>query len=358
MKKVLVVDDSAFMRKLISEFLTSSKQLEVIGIARNGEDAIAKIKRLRPDVVTLDVEMPKMNGIDALKRIMEECPVPVVMLSSTTIDGADETVKAMELGAVDFVAKPSGTISLDLHKIQDEMVEKVVAASKVNVAKITRAFQRESANDAGIGSVERTGKLPADRTWGVNSPKMILIGTSTGGPRALQNVLTGLPRQLDAPIVVVQHMPPGFTRSLANRLDGQASIHVKEAEHGEILEKGTAYIAPGGVHTKVVENGGQLSIQLSKEEPKNGHRPSVDILFESASLIRNYAKIAVVLTGMGADGSEGLVKLKEQGEVKAIAESRETCIVFGMPKSAIATELVDRVEHIGDIPRSIMTYMV
>lgn len=358
MKKVLVVDDSAFMRKLISEFLTSTKQLEVIGIARNGEDAIAKIKRLRPDVVTLDVEMPKMNGIDALRRIMEECPVPVVMLSSTTIEGADETVKAMELGAVDFVAKPSGTISLDLHKIQDEMVEKVVAASKVNVAKITRGFQRESANDAGIGSVERTEKLPVDRTWGVNSPKMILIGTSTGGPRALQNVLTGLPRQLDAPIVVVQHMPPGFTRSLANRLDGQASIHVKEAEHGEILEKGTAYIAPGGVHTKVVETGGQLSIQLSKEEPKNGHRPSVDILFESASLIRNYAKIAVVLTGMGADGSEGLVKLKEQGAVKAIAESRETCIVFGMPKSAIATELVDRVEHIGDIPRSIMTYMV
>lgn len=358
MKKVLVVDDSAFMRKLISEFLTSTKHLEVIGIARNGEDAIAKIKRLRPDVVTLDVEMPKMNGIDALRRIMEECPVPVVMLSSTTIEGADETVKAMELGAVDFVAKPSGTISLDLHKIQDEMVEKVVAASKVNVAKITRGFQRESANDAGIGSVERTEKLPVDRTWNVNSPKMILIGTSTGGPRALQNVLTGLPRQLDAPIVVVQHMPPGFTRSLANRLDGQALIHVKEAEHGEILEKGTAYIAPGGVHTKVVETGGQLSIQLSKEEPKNGHRPSVDILFESASLIRNYAKIAVVLTGMGADGSEGLVKLKEQGEVKAIAESRETCIVFGMPKSAIATELVDRVEHIGDIPRSIMTYMV
>ncbi|PFG06697.1 chemotaxis response regulator protein-glutamate methylesterase [Bacillus sp. es.034] len=358
MKKVLVVDDSAFMRKLISEFLTSTKQLEVIGIARNGEDAIAKIKRLRPDVVTLDVEMPKMNGIDALRKIMEECPVPVVMLSSTTIDGADETVKAMELGAVDFVAKPSGTISLDLHKIQDEMIEKVVAASKVNVTKITRTLQRETANDPGMGSLEMTGTLPIDRTWGVGSPKMILIGTSTGGPRALQNVLTGLPRQLDAPIVVVQHMPPGFTRSLANRLDGQASIHVKEAEHGEILAKGTAYIAPGGVHTKVVETGGQLSIELSKVEPRNGHRPSVDILFESASLIRHYAKIAVVLTGMGSDGSEGLIELKKQGEVKAIAESRETCIVFGMPKSAIATKLVDKVEHIGDIPRSIMTYMV
>lgn len=247
---------------------------------------------------------------------------------------------------------------MDLHKIQDEMVEKVVAASKVNVRKITRTFQRETANDPEIGSLEMTEPLPNDRPWGVKSPKVILIGTSTGGPRALQNVLTGLPRQLDAPIVVVQHMPPGFTRSLANRLDGQASINVKEAEHGEILVKGTAYIAPGGVHTKVVETGGQLSIQLSKEDPRNGHRPSVDILFESASLIRHYAKIAVVLTGMGADGSEGLIKLKEQGEVKAIAESRETCIVFGMPKSAIATRLVDRVEHIGDIPRSIMTYMV
>ncbi|MGG4169802.1 chemotaxis response regulator protein-glutamate methylesterase [Rossellomorea vietnamensis] len=358
MKQVLVVDDSAFMRKLISEFLTSTKQLEVIGIARNGEDAIAKIKRLRPDVVTLDVEMPKMNGIEALKRIMAECPVPVVMLSSTTIEGAEETVKAMELGAVDFVAKPSGTISLDLHKIQDEMVEKVVAASNVNVSKITRTFQKKTANAPEIGSLEMKEPLPMETTWGVKSPKVILIGTSTGGPRALQNVLTGLPCQLDAPIVIVQHMPPGFTRSLANRLDGQASINVKEAEHGEILTKGTAYIAPGGVHTKVVETGGQLTIQLSKEEPRNGHRPSVDILFESASLLRHYAKIAVVLTGMGADGSQGLIKLKEQGEVKAIAESRETCIVFGMPKSAIATQLVDRVEQIGDIPRSIMTYMV
>jgi two-component system, chemotaxis family, protein-glutamate methylesterase/glutaminase len=357
MKKVLVVDDSAFMRKLIGDFLTASKQLEVIGIARNGEDAISKIKKLRPDVVTLDVEMPKMNGIEALRRIMEECPVPVVMLSSTTKEGAEETVKAMELGAVDFIAKPSGTISLDLHKVQDEMVEKVISASKVNMTKITSAFRERTKSSESANRGVPT--IPSEHKWTRGSPKLILIGTSTGGPRALQQVLTELSPQLDAPVVVVQHMPPGFTNSLANRLDGQSAIKVKEAEHEEILQKGTAYIAPGGFHTKVVDHGAHLAFELSKEEaPRNGHRPSVDILFESASLLRNYGKIAVIMTGMGSDGSEGLIKLKETGEVRAIAESKETCIVFGMPKSAIATNLVDSVEHIEDISRTIMKYML
>ncbi|KAA0564196.1 protein-glutamate methylesterase/protein-glutamine glutaminase [Rossellomorea aquimaris] len=357
MKKVLVVDDSAFMRKLIGDFLTASKQLEVIGIARNGEDAISKIKKLRPDVVTLDVEMPKMNGIEALRRIMEECPVPVVMLSSTTKEGAEETVKAMELGAVDFIAKPSGTISLDLHKVQDEMVEKVISASKVNMTKITSTFRKRTKSSESANRGVPT--IPSEHKWTRDSPKLILIGTSTGGPRALQQVLTELSPQLDAPVVVVQHMPPGFTNSLANRLDGQSAIKVKEAEHEEILQKGTAYIAPGGFHTKVVDHGAHLAFELSKEEaPRNGHRPSVDILFESASLLRNYGKIAVIMTGMGSDGSEGLIELKETGEVRAIAESKETCIVFGMPKSAIATNLVDSVEHIEDISRTIMKYML
>ncbi|WP_282137987.1 protein-glutamate methylesterase/protein-glutamine glutaminase [Rossellomorea aquimaris] len=356
MKKVLVVDDSAFMRKLIGDFLTASKQLEVIGIARNGEDAISKIKKFRPDVVTLDVEMPKMNGIEALRRIMVECPVPVVMLSSTTKEGAEETVKAMELGAVDFIAKPSGTISLDLHKVQDEMVEKVISASKVNMTKITSAFRkRTGTSETANGGVP---PLLSEQIWTRDSPKLILIGTSTGGPRALQQVLTELSPKLDAPVVVVQHMPPGFTNSLANRLDGQSAIKVKEAEHEEILQKGTAYIAPGGFQTKVVEEGTHLAFELSKEAPRNGHRPSVDVLFESASMLRNYGKIAVIMTGMGSDGTDGLIRLKETGEVRAIAESKETCIVFGMPKSAIATNLVDSVEHIEDISRTIMKYML
>jgi two-component system, chemotaxis family, protein-glutamate methylesterase/glutaminase len=291
---------------------------------------------------------------------MGECPVPVVMLSSTTTEGAEETFKAMELGAVDFIAKSSGTISLDLHKVQDEIVEKVVAASKVNMTKLTKTYgKRSEFKDLSRQADGTELTLASESNWSMNSPKMILIGTSTGGPRALQQVLTELPPHLDAPVVVVQHMPPGFTRSLAHRLDGQAAIKVKEAEHEEILQKGTAYIAPGGFHTKVVEFGSQLSIQLSKEEaPRNGHRPSVDILFESVSLIRNYGKIAVIMTGMGSDGSKGLIKLKERGEVRAIAESKETCIVFGMPKSAIATNLVDSVETIGDISQTIMKYML
>ncbi|NMH71165.1 chemotaxis response regulator protein-glutamate methylesterase [Bacillus sp. RO3] len=360
MKKVLVVDDSAFMRKLISDFLTASKELEVMGIARNGEDAVSKIIKLRPDVVTLDVEMPQMNGIEALRRIMVECPVPVVMLSSTTREGAEETVTAMELGAVDFITKPSGTISLDLHKVQDELVEKVVAASKVNVKKITGVYEKKLVKGGPVTFVPPMGsKKASTREWGKDTQKIILIGTSTGGPRALQQVLTGLPHNLDAPVVVVQHMPAGFTRSLADRLDGQSAIKVKEAEHNETLQKGTAYIAPGGFHTRIAESGPNLTFQLSNEEaPRNGHRPSVDILFESASIIRNYGKIAVIMTGMGSDGSEGLKKLKERGEVTAIAESKETCIVFGMPKSAIATNLVDSVELVGDIPQSILKNML
>ncbi|BCB03375.1 protein-glutamate methylesterase/protein-glutamine glutaminase [Bacillus sp. KH172YL63] len=360
MKKVLVVDDSAFMRKLISDFLSASEHLEVIGIARNGEDAISKIKKFHPDVVTLDVEMPKMNGIEALKRIMAECPVPVVMLSSTTKEGAEETVTAMELGAVDFIAKPSGTISLDLHKVQDEIVNKVVAASKVNISKMIPVQQKKSKKIEYSNDV--MDKLPpkaTDRQWKKNSPKLILIGTSTGGPRALQQVLTELPADLEAPVVVVQHMPPGFTKSLANRLDGQSAIRIKEAENDEILQKGTAYIAPGGFHTKLADRGTHLSFEVSKEEPpRNGHRPSVDTLFDSASTINRYSKIAVVMTGMGSDGSEGLIRLKERGDVKAIAEAKETCIVFGMPKSAIATNLVDSVENIEDISQSIMKYMM
>ncbi|WP_064093917.1 protein-glutamate methylesterase/protein-glutamine glutaminase [Rossellomorea aquimaris] len=352
------------MRKLISDFLSDSDQLEVVGIARNGEDAIRKVKKLCPDVVTLDVEMPIMNGIDALKKIMQECPVPVVMLSSTTMEGAEETVTAMQLGAVDFIAKPSGTISLDLHKIQSEIVQKVLSASSVNISKLTTLAHTEVKNNqpqASLNGMQKNNRFPSSpkTSWRKDLPNVILIGTSTGGPRALQQVLTKFPKNLDAPVVVVQHMPPGFTKSLADRLNGLSGILVKEAEQGEILQKGTAYIAPGGFHTKIVEIGKNLAIQLTKEEaPRNGHRPSVDVLFESISEVNHYNKIAVIMTGMGSDGSKGLVKLKELGVVKAIAESKETCIVFGMPKSAIATNLVDNVEDIENIAQSIMKYML
>ncbi len=357
--KVLIVDDSAFMRKLISEFLTEDPRIEVIGTARNGQDAISKIKLLKPDVVTLDVEMPVMNGLEALEVIMKECPTSVVMLSSTTKEGADNTLTAMQNGAFDFIQKPSGAISLDLIKVRQEIIDKVISASRANVHKL----QKNAKNvDSILAESEIYSKIEWNKNnkeikeWAYSREKIILIGTSTGGPRALQTVMTELPESIDAPILVVQHMPAGFTKSLAERLNSLCQIHVKEAEDGELIQKGTAYIAPGGYHLKVQKVGRELAVALDQSRLRNGHRPSVDVMFESVSEIDDYSKIAVIMTGMGSDGANGLIHLKERGQVKAIAESQETSIVFGMPKAAIATHLVDNVEDVGKIAKTIVSY--
>jgi len=364
--KVLIVDDSAFMRKLIADFLSEEPRITVIGTARNGEDGIKKIKELKPDVVTLDVEMPVLNGISALKRIMEENPVPVIMLSSTTLEGADNTLHAMQIGAIDFIAKPSGSISLDLYKVKKELVDKVISASSVKVKKIlnlsnkgqsTIIPQRDYSKIESIFPEKQIQKSVAVGKWSSTKQKLILIGTSTGGPRALQHVITKLPKDINAAILIVQHMPPNFTKSLANRLDALSEITVKEAVHGELIKKGVAYIAPGGFHLKVKSVGRNIAVHLDQTEPINGHRPSVDVMFQSASNIDHYKKIAVVMTGMGSDGKNGLVALANQGEIKAIAESKETSIVFGMPKAAIATNYVDNIENVENIAETIMKYV-
>ncbi|MEI5906193.1 chemotaxis response regulator protein-glutamate methylesterase [Bacillus spongiae] len=360
-KKVLIVDDSAFMRKLIQNFIAEHPLLESVGIARNGKEAIEKIKRLTPDVVSLDVEMPILNGLDALQQIMKECPVPIIMLSSTTKKGAENAILAMSYGAVDFIAKPSGTISLDLGMIKDEFITKLLSASTIEVSKLNQS-------SAVLKQPERKTKfshpLPVERkkrfigNIGTNEKKIVCIGTSTGGPRALQQVLTSLPEDFKAPILVVQHMPAGFTQSLAARLNTLANIHIKEAEDGDVLENGTAYIAPGGFHLKLKRNGSNLAIVLDNSEaPRNGHRPSVDVMFEAIKEYEDYEKIAVIMTGMGSDGAEGLVKLKMSGTVKAIAESKDSSIVYGMPKAALSTKMVDDVEPLKHIADAIMNYM-
>ena len=360
--KVLIVDDSAFMRKLITEFLSEDKRIEVIGTARNGQDAISKIKLLKPDVVTLDVEMPVMDGLEALGIIMKECPTSVVMLSSTTKEGAETTLTAMQNGAFDFIAKPSGAISLDLIKIRQEIIDKVVSASRANVHKLQINAKKTDGKPSvteiysKIESNENNKNRIMIDNWAYGRERIILIGTSTGGPRALQTVLTDLPQSIDAPILVVQHMPAGFTKSLAERLNSLCEINVKEAEDGELIQKGTAYIAPGGYHLKVKKVGKGLAIALDQSELRNGHRPAVDVMFESLSEIDDLCKIAVVMTGMGSDGANGLILLKERGQVKAIAESQETSIVFGMPKAAISTHLVDKVEDLGRIAKAIVSY--
>lgn len=378
--KLLIVDDSAFMRKLISDFFADNPKVEVIGTARNGKDAIRKIQSLKPDVVTMDVEMPEMNGLDALKEIMKLCPVPVIMLSSTTKHGAETTLKAMENGAVDFVAKPSGTISLDLHKVKEELVHKVEQAIHVSIAKLKKPIgqvntsvshlnsgpiKRETTLHTSMNSLPKINQrlrevdvLNSNRKLLNQSKKILLIGTSTGGPRALQEVITKIPKTIKAPILIVQHMPAGFTKSLADRLNQLSQISVKEAEHGDQLQDGVAYVAPGGYHLKLRKVGSTFEIVLDNEEPpRSGHRPAVDVMFESVSEIEDFDKVAVVMTGMGSDGSKGLIHLKQNGNVIAIAESANTCIVYGMPKAAVETQLVDEIVDVDNIAQVIMKYM-
>jgi two-component system chemotaxis response regulator CheB len=351
--KVLVVDDSAFMRKLITNFLEEDDRFQVVGIARNGLDAIQKVKELKPDVITLDVEMPILNGIKALEEIMKVQPVPVVMLSSTTKEGAENTIQALQYGAVDFVTKPSGAISLDLHIVKEEIKEKVLHASKVKKGNLKQYSSLVTSSMLEVNPYSKIEETEIVKPMRL-SKRIVCIGTSTGGPRALQQVLTRIPSEIDAPILIVQHMPAGFTKSLATRLNSLSQIEVKEAEDGEIVRKGTAYIAPGGLHLRVKKVGTSLAVQLDTSPPRNGHRPSVDTLFESISQLADYAKVAVIMTGMGSDGTEGLKALKALGEVRSIAESEETSIVYGMPKSAVGSSKIDRVVRLDKIAEQIM----
>ncbi|MCA0969121.1 chemotaxis response regulator protein-glutamate methylesterase [Halobacillus litoralis] len=342
--RVLIVDDSAFMRKILSDMLNKDYRIEVVGTARNGKDGLKKIGTLSPDVVTLDVEMPQMDGLEALERIMEECPVPVVMVSSLTKQGAESTIKAITLGAIDFIQKPSGPISLDMEKVEDQVVRKVLIAGKAKVGNASKTPASSAPYTKVVKKPTRLNKAP-----------IIAIGTSTGGPRALDTVITNLPTNLPAPVLIVQHMPKGFTHSLAERLNRQASITVKEASHGDILQNGHAYIAPGGQHMTVVQRDGRLVVELDETEPLYGHRPSVNRMFQSLAHLEEMQVFSVIMTGMGADGTEGLMELKKnKPDTHSIAEAEESCIVFGMPKAVIKSGLADEIVPVSEISRRLL----
>ncbi|GAB2563374.1 protein-glutamate methylesterase/protein-glutamine glutaminase [Gracilibacillus alcaliphilus] len=337
-KQILVVDDSAFMRKMITDILSASDQLEVCGTARNGEDALKKLIEWKPDVITLDVEMPVMDGISTLQEIMKRQPTPVVMLSSLTKQGADKTMEAMSYGAVDFIAKPSGAISLNIKDIQEEIISKVERATQVS------HFRWLPAEKAVSTKRKNTYKaIQSDHP-------IVAIGSSTGGPRALQDVITGLPAGFQAPVVIVQHMPKGFTKSLAERLNKMSALHVKEVAHGDVIEKGHVYVAQGAKQFKVISAGTQLIADVKESEPVNGHQPAVDVLFESIASIRHCHPIAVILTGMGSDGTNGLIQLKKHHpRTIAIAQSEASCVVYGMPQAAVKTGLIDYTEDLNDV---------
>ncbi|MDG5788170.1 chemotaxis response regulator protein-glutamate methylesterase [Evansella sp. AB-P1] len=359
MINVLVVDDSAFMRKVISDLLKKDSRIEVIATARNGEDAIEKIKKYNPDVVTLDVEMPIIDGLEALKIIMKEYPKPVIMLSSTTTKGADNTIRAMDYGAFDFISKPSGPISLDIHKVQNDLIEKVIHASTTSLTKLLSTNEKAQQIDSlKVTKVKETPTFhSADKIFDKLGRKgIVAIGTSTGGPKALQQVLTKLPADFPYPILIVQHMPAGFTKSLSNRLNELSNIEVKEAEDGEIIKKGVAYIAPGGYHLKVRGIGTSVAVQLDQSPAVNGHRPSVDALFHSLAQLLNYHVMAVVLTGMGSDGTKGLIDLSNNKKVIAIAESSNSAVVYGMPRAAIESKRVNVVVDLEQVASTIIQH--
>ncbi|BAI80666.1 chemotaxis-specific methylesterase CheB [Deferribacter desulfuricans SSM1] len=322
--KVLVVDDSALMRKRIKEMLESDPKIEVIGLARNGEDAIKKAKELSPDVITLDVNMPVMDGLTALKLIVEEEICPVIMVSSLTQKDAEITFKALELGAFDFVPKPGGTISLNIDQIRDDLIRKVKAAVKGKFKTLKRSVDRKK-------TIKRRITRRKENESGF---KAICIGISTGGPKTIFDVLPYLPKDINAAIFLVQHMPPGFTASFAKRLDNYCEIKVKEAEAGDIVEPGICYLGKGGYHLTLFQRLNKDIILRLPTKPEHLFMPSVDVMMDSVVKIFQSNTIGVLMTGMGDDGAEGMVKIKNAGGY-TIAESEETAVVFGMPAEAI-----------------------
>jgi len=340
--EVLVVDDSAFMRKVIIDILNSDNEIKVVDTAKNGQEALAKIKALKPDVVTLDIEMPVMDGLRCLKELSTEDFIPVVMLSSLTKEGAEATLQALEYGAVDFITKPANIFEMTSDNKKLEIIE------KVKVAKNALKIKKYKTTDIHV-------KPKYEIIKSSNIKNIVAIGTSTGGPKALQDVIPLIPGDVPAAFLVVQHMPPGFTKSLAERLNSLSEVTVKEAEDKEIVKPGFVYIAPGDYHMLTDKvDGNSIRIRLSQEPPVGGHRPAVTPMMESLSDTGLKNIIAVIMTGMGGDGSEGVVKIKKKNNGYIIAQDEKTCVVYGMPKVAVQTGVVDAIVPLKGITNEIL----
>ena len=405
MYRVLIADDSAFMRKVLTDFFNKQPDFEVAGTAINGKEAINKVMEYSPDLVTMDVNMPVMDGLNALAVIMEQKPTPVLMLSSLTQQGTEATVRALSLGAIDFISKAGGSIS-KLDTIEDELLEKCRNAVKAKVHKIPYVPQKKlenikpvskspappimkrvelpvrqglklggaaqtppSKNSSNVFAVKRPNVIlqargkpqpeaaskvtPVTMTgMGNGSKKLVAIGTSTGGPQALQQVITRLPGNLPCGVVVVQHMPAGFTKALADRLDTISQVSVKEAEDGDIIQPGHVYIAPGSHHLRVREEGSSRRIVLGQDPPVGNHRPAVNVMYDSVAPIGKNL-VAVIMTGMGCDGCEGMKKIKAAGGY-SIAQDEPTCVVYGMPKAVVDAGLADEIKPIQSIAQAIV----
>ncbi|RPH26531.1 chemotaxis response regulator protein-glutamate methylesterase [Buttiauxella warmboldiae] len=338
--RVICVDDSALIRNIMSEIVNNQPDMEMVATAPDPIIARDLIKRFNPDVLTLDVEMPRMDGLDFLERLMRLRPMPVIMVSSLTSRGSEITLNALELGAIDFVTKPEMGLKDGMLQYADIISEKIRMASKAQVRRRENNTQ-----------VPRTISSPL-----VGSEKIIAIGSSTGGTEALRQVL--IPMPLSSPgIVIAQHMPPGFTRSFAERLNNLCQIAVKEGEDGDRVLPGHAYIAPGGFHMELVRSGANYHIKLNQSPPINRHRPAVDALFNSVAKSAGKNAVGAILTGMGNDGAQGLLEMRKAG-AHTLAQSEKSCVVFGMPREAIALEAACEIVDLDDMSQRILNNVV
>ncbi|HWP41661.1 MAG TPA: chemotaxis response regulator protein-glutamate methylesterase [Blastocatellia bacterium] len=342
--RVLVVDDSAVMRKLIPSLLDREETIEVVGTAIDGDFALNKLDQLRPDVVTMDVEMPRMDGLSALKQIVARHSIPVVMLSSFTTRGAALTMKALEIGAVDFICKPKDHSQVD--GMADELIAKVKAAAQARLINLrqTRPLDARAAGRA-IGEARKKGAV---RIAGKATGRVVAIGASSGGPHALRYLLPRIPADFGAGIVVVQHMPESFTSMLAHWLNEICEVEVREAVSGDIAFPGTVLIAPGNAHMKVVRKPLGPEVLIERSAPVNGHMPSVDVLFQSVAREYKDKAVGIILTGMGSDGAAGIGEMKRRG-AHTIAQDRESCAIYGMPRVAVEKGFIERIVPLSEM---------
>lgn len=345
---VLVVDDSAFMRRMLTDILESAKDIKVVGTARDGLEALEKVKKLNPDIITLDVEMPTMDGLRCLRELQKIADAPVVMLSSHTGTGEKATIEALEAGAIDFINKPTGLFDISGEEKKKEIIEKIRLAKTIRLKRHNVEGTAAVIPPPGPG---QTGRRHNElRT-------LIVIGTSTGGPKALQEVVPFIPDEIPAAVMIVQHMPPGFTKSLAERLNAISRLTVKEGENNEVIKPGFAYIAPGDFHMEVYRDGSDMKIRLTKGPPQGSLRPAVNILMNSVAESGFPSVIGVIMTGMGNDGKEGIVNMKKANNAVIISQDEQSCVVYGMPKSAVSTGVVDEIVPLKKIPGVIVKYM-
>ncbi|MCE5324619.1 chemotaxis response regulator protein-glutamate methylesterase [bacterium] len=336
-KRVLVVDDSVFARKITTDILSASPNLDVVGFAVNGLDALKKIKELKPDVVTLDIEMPKLNGIETLRRIMQECPTPVLMLSSLTTQGATESVQALRYGAVDVMAKPNSSLGLGMSMLAEDLVAKVLAAADVEVSHLSLVEQAPS-----------HPRVQTSRPAITKFP-IVMIASSTGGPRALRTLIPDLTDSDGVAYVIVQHLPPGFTGPFARDLDTQTILNVRESAEGDTIKPGDVMFAKSGFHTVFDKRG---IVHITSDPPLWGVRPSADVTMASAVPVFHDRLIGVVLTGMGRDGANGLKLIKDAGGV-TLGEHESSCVVYGMPRAAAEMGVVDKVVPLQEMAEAI-----